>query len=127
LTLDGYSYTGPGHVETLQDYDGEWDYYRHAPIFWNADSALVVELAGESSIVVTPDPSDGNASEGSPDEEDEDPIHRYCGIFCAGSLTVKGAGSLAAHAGAMEDGDAGIYAKGDLNIEGGSVASTGHD
>ena len=57
LTLSGYSYTGPGHMETLQDYDGEWDYYRHAPIFWNADSALVVELAGESSIVVTADSS----------------------------------------------------------------------
>ena len=56
LTLSGYSYTGPGHMETLQDYDGEWDYYRHAPIFWNAESELVVELDGESSIVVTADP-----------------------------------------------------------------------
>ena len=71
LTLSGYSYEGPGHVEVLQDYDGEWDYYRHAPIFWNADSALVVELAGESSIVVTADSAGGSASEGA-DEEDED-------------------------------------------------------
>ena len=107
LTLSGYSYTGPGHMETLQDYDGEWDYYRHAPIFWNADSALVVELAGESSIVVTADSADkssivanadsadGSASEdGTADEEDEDPTHRYCGIFCAGNLTVRGTGSL---------------------------------
>ena len=127
LTLSGYSYTGPGHMETLQDYDGEWDYYRHAPIFWNADSALVVELAGESSIVVTADSTDGNASEGSDDEEDEDPTHRYCGIFCAGSLTVKGTGSLSANAGGMEDGGAGIYAKGDVNVEGGSVTATGCD
>lgn len=126
LTLSGYSYTGPGHVETLQDYDGEWDYYRHAPIFWNADSALVVELAGESSIVVTADSAGGNASEGA-DEEDEDPTHRYCGIFCAGNLTVRGTGSLAANAGGIEDGDAGIYAKGDVNIEGGSVSATGYD
>ncbi len=126
LTLSGYSYTGPGRVETLQDYDGEWDYYRHAPIFWNADSALVVELAGESSIVVTADSAGGNASEGA-DEEDEDPTHRYCGIFCAGNLTVRGAGSLAANAGGIEDGDAGIYAKGDVNIEGGSVSATGYD
>ena len=127
LTLSGYSYTGPGHMETLQDYDGEWDYYRHAPIFWNADSALVVELAGESSIVVTADSTGGNASEGSADEEDEDPTHRYCGIFCAGSLTVRGTGSLSANAGGMEDGGAGIYAKGDVNVEGGSVTATGCD
>ena len=64
LTLNGYSYTGPGHVETLQDYDGEWDYYRHAPIFWNSGAQLVVELAGENNIVVTADPADGSASEG---------------------------------------------------------------
>ncbi|MBQ9004160.1 MAG: isopeptide-forming domain-containing fimbrial protein [Eggerthellaceae bacterium] len=127
LTLSGYSYTGPGHVETLQDYDGEWDYYRHAPIFWNADNALVVELAGENSIVVTADPADGSASEGSDGEEDEGTTHRYCGIFCAGSLTVKGAGGLAANAGAMEDGDAGIYAKGDVSVDGGSVSATGYD
>lgn len=140
LTLSGYSYTGPGHVKTLQDYGGEWDYYRHAPIFWNADSALVVELAGESSIVVTADPADkssivanadsadGSASEdGTADEEDEGPTHRYCGIFCAGNLTVRGTGSLAANAGGIEDGDAGIYAKGDVNIKGGSVSATGYD
>lgn len=139
LTLSGYSYTGSGHVETLQDYDGEWDYYRHAPIFWNADSALVVELAGESSIVVTADPADkssivanadsadGSASEDGTAEEEEDPTHRYCGIFCAGNLTVRGTGSLAANAGGIEDGDAGIYAKGDVNIEGGSVSSAGYD
>ncbi len=127
LTLSGFSYTGSGHVETLQDYDGEWDYYRHAPIFWDADSALVVELAGESSIDVTADSADGNASEGSADEDDEDPTHRYCGIFCAGSLTVKGTGSLAADAGGMEDGDAGIYAKGNVSIEGGSVSAIGYD
>ena len=126
LTLSDYSYTGPGHVETLQDYDGEWDYYRHAPIFWNDGSALVVELAGESGIVVTADPAAGSASESGAGEdggEDEDPTHRYCGIFCAGeSLTVRGAGNLAANAGAMEDGDAGIFAKGDVSIEGGSVS-----
>lgn len=130
LTLSGYSYTGPGHVETLQDYDGEWDYYRHAPIFWNDGSALVVELAGESSIVVTADPAAGSASEGGAGEdgeEDEDPTHRYCGIFCAGNLTVRGTGSLAANAGGIGDGDAGIYAKGDVNIEGGSVSATGYD
>ena len=89
-------------METLQDYDGEWDYYRHAPIFWNDDSALVVELAGESSIVVTADSAGGNASGGSAGEDDEDPTHRYCGIFCAGSLTVRGTGSLSANAGGME-------------------------
>ena len=127
LTLNGYSYTGPGHVETLQDYDGEWDYYRHAPIFWNDGSALVVELEGESSIVVTADSAGGNASGGSAGEDDEDPTHRYCGIFCAGSLTVKGTGSLAANAGALEDGNAGIHAKGDVNIEGGSVEATGYE
>ena len=129
LTLSGYSYTGPGHRETLQDYDGEWDYYRHAPIFWNAGSALVVELAGKSNVVVTADPASSNASEGSAGEEDEeeDPPHRYCGIFSAGNLTVKGAGSLVANAGGMADGDAGIYAKGNVSIEGGSVSATGYD
>ncbi len=125
LTLSGYSYTGPGHVETLQDYDGEWDYYRHAPIFWNADSELVIELGGENSIVVTADPADG-VSEGSADE-DEDPIHRYCGIFCAGDLTIRGTGSLAANAGGIEDGDAGIYAKGDVDIASGSVSAIGYE
>ena len=125
LTLSGFSYTGPGHVETLQDYDGEWDYYRHAPIFWNAESELVVELDDESSIVVTADPAGGTT--GGSTDEDEDPTHRYCGIFCAGSLTIRGAGSLAANAGGMEDGDAGIYAKGNVSIEGGSVSATGDD
>lgn len=125
LTLNGYSYTGSGHMETLQDYDGEWDYYRHAPIFWNADSALVIELAGENSIVVTANSVSG-ASEDSAAEEEEE-FHQYCGIFCDGSLTVKGSGSLAANAGGIEDGDAGIYAKGDVNIEGGSVSATGYD
>lgn len=128
LTLSGYSYTGPGHMEILQDYDGEWDYYRHAPIFWNDGSALVIELAGESSIVVTADPADVSASEGGiVEEEDEDPTHRYSGIFCAGSLTIRGTGSLAADAGAMEDGESGIFAKGDLSIEGGSVSAVGYD
>ena len=126
LTLSGYSYEGPGHMETLQDYDGEWDYYRHAPIFWNSGSALVVELEGESSIVVA-DSAVDDASEGGADEEDEDPPHRYCGIFCEGSLTVRGSGSLAANAGGMEDGDAGIYVRGDLDIESGSVSATGYD
>ena len=50
-------------MEVLQDYDGEWDYYRHAPIFWNDSGALVVELAGENSIVVTADPAAGGASD----------------------------------------------------------------
>ncbi len=127
LTLSGYSYTGPGHVEVLQDYDGEWDYYRHAPIFWNDSSALVVELTGESSVVVTADSADGGASEGSANEEDEDPTHRYSGIFCTGNLTIRGTGSLAANAGAMEDGESGIYAKGDVNVESGSVAAAGYD
>lgn len=126
LTLSGYSYEGPGHMETLQDYDGEWDYYRHAPIFWNSGSALVVELEGESSIAAA-DSAIGDASEGGADEEDEDPPHRYCGIFCEGSLTVRGSGSLAANAGGMEDGDAGIYVRGDLDIESGSVSATGYD
>ena len=125
LTLSGYNYTGSGHVEPLKDYDGDWDYFRHAPIFWNSGSALVVELAGENSIVVTADSVSG-ASEDSAAEEEEE-THRYCGIFCDGSLTVKGSGSLAANAGGIEDGDAGIYAKGDVNIEGGSVSATGYD
>ena len=127
LTLNGYSYTGSGHVEILQDYDGEWDYYRHAPIFWSAGDELVIELAGDNSIAVTADSADGSASGGSADDEDEDPTHRYCGIFCAGSLTVKGAGSLVANVGGIEDGDSGIYAKGDMNIEDSSVAATGYD
>ena len=113
-------------MEVLQDYDGEWDYYRHAPIFWNDGSALVVELAGESSIVVTADPAAGGASQGGFDE-DEDPTHRYSGIFCAGSLTFRGAGSLSADAGAMEDGESGIFAKDDMTIEGGSVSAAGYD
>ncbi len=125
LTLSGFSYTGPGHAETLQDYDGEWDYYRYAPIFWNADSALVVELEGESSVVVTADPAGGTT--GGSTDEDEGPTYRYCGVFCAGSLTVRGTGSLSANAGDLEDGDAGIYAKGDVSIEGGSVSATGYD
>ncbi len=127
LELNDYSYTGPGHAETLEDYDGEWEYYRHAPIFWNDDGELVVGLTGENSVVVTADTADANATEASAGEDDEDPIHRYCGIFCAGSLTVRGTGSLSANAGSMEDGDAGIYAKGDVGIEGGSVSATGYD
>ena len=71
------------------------------------------------SIVVTADSTGGSA--------DEDPTHRYCGILCAGSLTVKGAGSLVANAGGLEDGDAGIYAKGNVSIEGGSVSAAGYD
>ena len=121
LTLSGYGYTGPGHEETLQDYDGEWDYFRHAPIFWNDDSALVVELEGENSIVVTADSAGGGS------EEEEDPTHRYSAIFCAGSLTFRGTGSLAAQADAIEDGDSGIYAKGDVRIESGSVSAKGYD
>jgi hypothetical protein len=127
LDLNGYSYTGPGHLETLEDYDGEWEYYRHAPIFWNDNGELVVGLTGENSVVVTADTADGNATEASAGEDDEDPTHRYCGIFCAGSLTIRGTGSLAANAGGIEHGDAGIYAKGDVNIESGSVSATGYD
>lgn len=88
---------------------------------------LLVGYLGESSIVVTANPADGSTSEGSADEEDEDPTHRYSGIFCAGSLTVRGAGSLSANAGALEDGESGIFAKGNMTIESGSVSAAGYD
>ncbi|MBQ9042981.1 MAG: hypothetical protein IJ111_09250 [Eggerthellaceae bacterium] len=139
LTLNGYNYTGAGHVETLQDYDGDWDYLCHAAIFWNDDDMLVIKLEGENNVTVTADSTDTRASEGIADEEDagadeddegeedEDPYHRYHGIFCAGNLTLTGTGSLAANGGDMVDGVAGIYAKGNMSIEEGSISAVSYE
>lgn len=137
LVLDGFAYTGTGHPEVLMDFDGEYYYWRHASIFWNAESTLVVELAGENRVTVTRSPDDeGNDDDESEDEEleakaasdedDTDPdFHCYSGIYSAGNLTLKGAGSLVAQTDESLGEGSGICAEHDVHLEGSSLTGRG--
>ncbi len=130
LTLNGFSYEGAGHEETARYNEDDEDddyYYRHSPIYWNdEESALIVELEGENSVIVAGSPLHG------------DIMDRFYGVFSGGGLVFKGAGSLVAHAGDIEqpdEGDSetsepegvGIQASRDVVIAGGSVSAIGYD
>ena len=99
--------------------------------------ALVVELAGENRVTVTRSPDDeGNDDDESEDEEleakaasdedDTDPdFHCYSGIYSAGNLTLKGAGSLVAQTDESLGEGSGICAEHDVHLEGSSLTGRG--
>ena len=127
LTLNGYSYTGPGHQQVSiddesddgseEESESDSPEYRHSPVFWNEKSMLVINVVGENTVKVTELTDADNDSE----------YHYYYGIYSAGDLTFTGSGSLVSDASGFEDGEAGVCAEGGLSIEneGGSITAIG--
>ena len=123
LTLDGFSYSGVGHTETQIDKEGDWELYRHAPIFWNSSDGLVIALKGENNVIVMTSPED------TPEPEDEDePPHRYANVCSVGNLTFQGSGTLNTDTDLKEGREvSSIFVGGGLTVEGGSLNLSSDD
>ena len=116
LTLDNYSYSGPGHQRiAVDDSSGETsEWPQSAAICYAGEDPLTLELIGTSEVTQT-----GNDAENG----------ESTGVFSLTDLTITGEGSLTANGGPAMNGDAaqscGIMSDGSLTVAGGTVIAQG--